>query len=377
MAPREWARAVVGAAAGAATAVAEAVLLAVLLTVTLPLLPFLLWPAARHPLGRTLDMTVRPFVLLERSRLSTLFGIDITLRPATARPLTYLAVRCPVGLFGGLVLAFFSAGLYLVLSPLEVLDGNTFGIVPIGLGLMCLCVQGTVGLVGVERWLARRFLGPSREDLMEERIGVLAATRAGVVAAVDEERRRIERDLHDGVQQRLVLLGMALGRARRDPGSERGGALVEQAYEESRNALRDLKEVAWRVYPAALAGSGLRAALHDLVGRSSLPIDLEYGLDGACPPSVETAAYFVVAESVTNAVKHAGAGRVSVLVTEGGEGGTRSVVVRVHDDGVGGADPGGTGLAGLASRVEALDGRLAVDSPVGGPTTIRAELPCG
>ncbi|MEU1899243.1 histidine kinase [Nocardiopsis dassonvillei] len=374
---RAWGRAVTGAAAGAVTALAEALFLAAALVAAVPALPLLLRPASRASLRRALDGAARPLVSLERGRLSALFGVDITVRPGTARPLAYLAVRCPVGLFGGLVLAFFAAGLYLALSPLEVLDGNDPAIVPIGLALMYLSAQGTVGLVGTERWLARRFLGPSRQDLMEERIGVLVATRAGVVAAVDEERRRIERDLHDGVQQRLVLLGMALGRARRDPGSERGRALVEQAYEESRDALRDLKEVAWRVYPAALAGSGLRAALHDLVGRSSLPIDLEYGLEGACPPTVETAAYFVVAESVTNAVKHARAERVSVLVGAEGEEGARSVVVRVRDDGVGGADPAGTGLAGLASRVEALDGRLSVDSPAGGPTTVRAELPCG
>ncbi|WP_236568067.1 MULTISPECIES: sensor histidine kinase [unclassified Nocardiopsis] len=240
-----------------------------------------------------------------------------------------------------------------------------------------MSVQGTVGLVGTERWLARRFLGPSREDLMEERIGMLVSTRAGVVAAVDAERRRIERDLHDGVQQRLVLLGMALGRARRDPGSPGGRALVEQAHEEARRALDDLGEVAWRVYPAALAGDGLRAALHGLVGRSPLPVDVEYDLRGELSADVETAAYFVVAEAVTNAVKHAGAGLIGVRVGGGGTEGGEPVVVRVHDDGTGGADPAGSGLAGLASRVQALDGRLTVGSPPGGPTTVTAELPCG
>ncbi|MEU0242570.1 histidine kinase [Nocardiopsis sp. NPDC006198] len=372
-----WARALAGAAAGTATAGAAAVLLALLLAASVAVLPFLARPAARTRSAGALGAAVRPLVALERRRLAALFGVEIVGRPGTARSLAYLAARCPVGLFGGLVLAFLPAGLYLAASPLEVLDGNDPGIVPVGLALVYLSAQGTVGLVGTEGWLARRLLGPSRQDLMEERIGVLVATRAGVVTAVDEERRRIERDLHDGVQQRLVLLGMALGRARRDPGSEKGRALVEQAYEETRNALRDLKEVAWRVYPAALAEEGLRAALHGLVGRSALPIDLEYRLSAAPPPAVETAAYFVVAEAVTNAVKHAGARRVDIRVWERDDGGTRSVVVRVRDDGAGGADPSGTGLTGLAGRVEALDGRLSVDSPAGGPTTVTAEVPCG
>jgi len=375
--PHGWTRALAGTAAGTATAVAGAVLLLAVLAVSVPTLPLLLWPAARKRLARALDSGVRPLVRLERRRLAALFGVEIVGRPGTARSLAYLAARCPVGFFGGLVLAVLPAGLYLVVSPLEVLDGNDPGIVPAGLVLVYLSVQGTVGLVGMESWLARRLLGPSRQDLMEERIGVLVATRAGVVTAVDEERRRIERDLHDGVQQRLVLLGMALGRARRDPASDKGRALVEQAYEETRNALRDLREVAWRVYPAALAEEGLRVALHGLVGRSALPIDLDFGLSAAPAQAVETAAYFVVAEAVTNAVKHSGAGRVEVRVLERDDEGTRSVVVRVRDDGVGGADPSGTGLAGLAGRVEALDGRLSVDSPPGGPTTITAEVPCG
>ncbi|WP_017594929.1 sensor histidine kinase [Nocardiopsis potens] len=391
---RTWCRAAAGAAAGAVTALAACVLLAVLPLLALPALPAALatpWPAARRLPARVLGALVRPAVAVERRRLAALFGIETAGRPGTARSLLYLALRAPVGLFGGMVLALFPMGAYTVVSPLGVLDGNTPAVVPFGLALMYVSMQGTVGLVGTERWLARRLLGPTRQDLLEQRVGELAESRSRILAAVDEERRRIERDLHDGVQQRLVVLGMALGRARRDPGSEKGRELLLQAHEESRRALTDLREVAWRVYPTALSESGLHAALSGLAARSALPVDLDYRLDRAPEPSTATAAYFIVAEAVTNAVKHSGADRVSVLVGEAGPGsgggsgggpgsgpGDRpALLVRVSDDGAGGADPAGTGLAGLADRAAAVDGRLTVHSPAGGPTVILAELPCG
>ncbi|MEU0490405.1 histidine kinase [Nocardiopsis sp. NPDC006139] len=363
---RVWARAVAGTALGAASAVVEAAALVPLL-VLLPL-------AAARPGRRWLHRLLRPLERVERWRLASLFGIEIVGEPGPLRVSAYLAVRCPVGLFGGLVLGFFlPSGVYLAFSPLAVLDGNPVAVVPFGLALVYLSVQGIVGLVGTERWLARRLLGPSRQDLLRERVAELTASRAGVVTAVDRERRRIERDLHDGLQQRLVLVGMALGRARRDPGSARGRELVEQAHREMGNAIRDLKEVAWRVYPAVLAESGLAAALDGLAARSELPIRVSCRVPAEIPPAVETAAYFVVAEAVTNTVKHAGATRVDVHVESEGN----ALVVRVSDDGAGGADPSGTGLSGLAGRVGALDGSLAVDSPVGGPTTVTAVLPCG
>ncbi|WP_420162124.1 sensor histidine kinase [Nocardiopsis sp. CNT-189] len=136
------------------------------------------------------------------------------------------------------------------------------------------------------------------------------------------------------------------------------------------------------MYPTALSESGLHAALSGLAARSALPVDLDYRPDRAPEPSTATAAYFIVAEAVTNAVKHSGAARVSVLVDEagpgaGGPGGRPGLLVRVSDDGAGGADPAGTGLAGLADRAAAVDGRLTVHSPAGGPTVVFAELPCG
>jgi len=131
--------------------------------------------------------------------------------------------------------------------------------------------------------------------------------------------------------------------------------------------------VAWRVYPAALDSLGLREALEAVAERAGMPVRLTYRVPGPLPKPVQTAAYFVVCEAVTNAVKHAGAEHITVDVAQEG----KVVRVRVRDDGKGGADPLGGGLSGLALRVAALDGRLTVDSPPGGPTVIGAELPCG
>ncbi|MEV5684855.1 sensor histidine kinase [Streptomyces sp. NPDC052164] len=201
---------------------------------------------------------------------------------------------------------------------------------------------------------------------------VLAVVLAAVLRAVDAERRRIERDLHDGVQQRLVAPAMLLGRARRNRTPEQAGALLEQAHQESRDVLTELRDVAWRVCPTALDSLGLQEALGGVAQRCSIPLRMEFALPPTLPRPVETAAYFVVSEAVTNAAKHSGAGCVQVRLT-----GERSLLtVRIEDDGRGGADPAGSGLSGLRDRVAALDGRLRVDSPPGGPTTIIAELPC-
>ncbi|NUT52061.1 MAG: sensor histidine kinase [Saccharothrix sp.] len=319
----------------------------------------------------------------ERRRLRWAFGFD-SAEPTRAQAVRYLAVRAPVGLFGGFVLAWLFYGLAMggvILFRLlggDVQDGLDWandwvefawtGL--IGVCLLYIEVQGIIGVVALEGKVARRWLGPSEAELLRLRIDELSASRAGIVAAVDAERRRIERDLHDGVQQRLVALGMLLGRARRNP--DHAADLLAQAHEESRHVLEDLREVAWRVYPAALDSLGLADALEAVADRSAIPVRIRCA-PPASAPQVETAVYFVVCEAVTNAAKHSGATMIDVEISE--EAG--AVRVRVVDDGVGGADPAGGGLAGLSRRVLALDGTFEVASPVGGPTVITAEVPCG
>jgi len=201
----------------------------------------------------------------------------------------------------------------------------------------------------------------------------LRASRARIVQAGDAARRRLERDLHDGAQQRLVALSVAIrlakARLRDDPAAAE--AILTGAAGELSHALEELRELARGIHPAILSERGLAPALEALAARSPVPVDVEIPGD-RLPVPVEAAAYFVVSEAVTNATKHAGAGAVSVRVAS--ENG--SAVVEVADDGSGGADPaGGTGLRGLEDRVAALDGVLTVDSPPGGGTRIRAVIP--
>jgi signal transduction histidine kinase len=194
------------------------------------------------------------------------------------------------------------------------------------------------------------------------------------VEAGDAERRRLGRDLHDGAQQRLIslLLDLQLARERwyAEPGAARD--LVEQALESAREAVGELRELAAGIHPAVLSQRGLDAALETLATRSPVPVELDIVLTGRLPSAVETAAYFVVAEALTNVAKHAGAthARVAVRREDG------AAVVEIADDGAGGAAlGGGSGLLGLSDRVGALDGTLALDSPPGGGTVLPARFP--
>jgi signal transduction histidine kinase len=201
-------------------------------------------------------------------------------------------------------------------------------------------------------------------------------SRVRIVAAADEERRRIERDLHDGAQQRLVALALELRGAQRRLGDRADPELdsvLAEAVDELKVAVDELRELARGVHPAILTEDGLAAALESLVSRTPFPVSLEVS-EGRFPAQVEATAYFVACEALANIVKHARASRALVTaVTRNG-----LLVVRVEDDGVGGAHAdGGTGLRGLADRVEALGGRLAVVSPTGGGTRIIGEIPCG
>jgi signal transduction histidine kinase len=210
---------------------------------------------------------------------------------------------------------------------------------------------------------------------LRARVEELRASRERLVRAGLDERRRLERDLHDGAQQRLVSLRLALGLLRRAAGSDPAGAerLVDGALGELDAALAELRELARGIHPGVLSDHGLEPALAALADRAPLPVEVEAAV-GRLPQAVESAAYFTVAEALTNVAKyaHAQAASVSVASVNG------HLLVEVRDDGVGGADPArGTGLRGLADRVAALGGRLDVDSPAGAGTVLRAEIPCG
>ena len=201
----------------------------------------------------------------------------------------------------------------------------------------------------------------------------LQAASARLVAAGDAARRRIERDLHDGAQQRLVSLSVTLNLARKtaEPGS-RTAELLDSAVAELTAGLAELRELARGIHPAVLTERGLDPALQSLAARAPLPVTVTAALEGRLPPAVEAAAYFVVMEALTNVAKYSSASAAEVRIEQV----NGAVVVDVQDDGIGGADPAaGTGLSGLADRVAALGGRLVVESPPGGGTVVRAELP--
>ncbi|WP_229803857.1 sensor histidine kinase [Planobispora rosea] len=293
--------------------------------------------------------------------------------------LRYLAARVPVGLLGGLIVLLLMVGIGTAARLAwswgrgEAVDGMlptpallAYAFLA-GCVLLFLDVSGLVGVDELDRRLAVRLLAPDPTEALRRRIAELTESRAGVVAAVDTERRRIERDLHDGVQQRLVALSMLAGRARRGRPE-----LLEQLHEQARQALVELREVAWRVYPSGLDAHGLTEALSGVAERAAVAVEVTCELPERPPAAVETAAYFVASEAVTNAAKHSRATLVTIEVRQEGT----MIIVRVRDDGVGGADATGGGLTGLARRVAALDGRFTMTSPPGGPTVIEAELPC-
>ncbi|WP_030668440.1 sensor histidine kinase [Streptomyces cellulosae] len=238
------------------------------------------------------------------------------------------------------------------------------GVLLLGMGAYAL------GVVAAGRAALARAMLTSKDS---ERVTELVRSRVRLVDAFEAERRRIERDLHDGAQQRLVALTMTLGLARLDAPP---GPLADQlarAHEEAGQALAELRELVHGIHPKVLADYGLEAAVADAADRSPVLVDVELELPDRLPQSVESAAYFVVCEALTNVARHSGADRAHI---SGGYDDGR-LVLCVRDDGHGGADEAvGTGLTGLADRVSVLDGRLSLSSPPGGPTLLRVELPC-
>ena len=349
---------------------------------------------------------------IERARYRVLLGTDIgpqPMPPADRNPLRYGGVlwrdpgvrrraahqvlAMPLGLLtSGIVYVLLSGALALLAMPLMAwmlpVDGGAEFWIPFaasgpgrallaGIGLVLLLLAPAVvrGLVALDVAFARALLGPL-PGALARRVDELERSRARVVDAGEAERRRLERDLHDGTQQQLVALGMTLGRAKaryaRDPLAV--GELLDDAHQQAKDAVTDLRGLIRGLHPPVLTDRGLDAALSAIAVRCPVPVDLTVELDERPNATVEAIGYFVVAEALTNVARHSHAAHASVAVRREGGG---PLWITITDDGVGGADPDrGTGLRGLADRVSGVDGQLRVDSPVGGPTVLIVELPC-
>jgi signal transduction histidine kinase len=352
---------------------------------------------------------VRGFGTLQRARFRAVLGVDIPapparvpgawpLRPvrawaapATWRQLGYHLLAAVGGTAGGALVAACWMAPVLAVASLAVLWEDGWRGIGLGVGLVVLAAAMLLAAPWVAGWVAgadeaaaRALLGPSRGEELAVRVESLARSRAEIVAATDAERRRIERDLHDGTQRRLVSLAMHLGMARASltdvPEAVR--QVIEQAHDEATEALAELRQLVRGLHPAVLNDRGLDAALSGIAANAPLPVRLRVDVADRCSPSIEAVAYFVVSEALTNVAKHADAGSAEVAVVRAGD----RLRIVVSDDGRGGAtldgggaaaDGAGTGLRGLAQRAAAVDGTLTVDSPPGGPTAITVELPCG
>ena len=353
------------------------------------------------------------FANAERARFGFLLGVRIPAWPAGASAgyrwaviprwrmfteratwsdIGYALVRLPVSAVTvTLSIAAWAVGLVMLTLPLynrylpsggakfgdTVLRGAPAMTVSAVLGLLLLlaAAQLTRGLAVADTAISRRLLGPPSD--LAARVTELERSRERVVDAAEAERRRIERDLHDGAQQRLVALAMELGRAKAKFGDDPDAAreLVDQAHAQAKAALTELRNLVRGVHPPVLTERGLDAALSGLAALCPVPVDVHVDVPVRPKASVEAVAYFVVAEALTNVAKHSRASRAKVVVEGHGYPGTLTVMI--SDDGIGGADIHSPGLSGLADRVSGVDGRLSVESPVGGPTIIAAELPCG
>jgi signal transduction histidine kinase len=347
---------------------------------------------------------------LERWRVAQLLGIDIA-RPAR-RPLQGSWWSKLVGVIGdgagwkafawcvvqpivgsvayALVLAAWCGGIVFALAPLYVnqLPADTVrllvtdvhggsevaALTAVGIGLLTAAPWVTLGAAKLEGRIAQGLLGRDRAAELEVQVSDLSERRTQAVDAAEAERRRIERDLHDGAQQRLVSLGMSLGLAREKLASDPDAAkaLLEEAHQEAKAAMTELRNLARGIHPAVLADRGLDAALSGLAARCTVPVQVLVDVPQRPSAAIEGVAYYVVAEALTNVAKHAHANGATVSVSQL----AGRLVVEVVDDGRGGARvaPGG-GLAGLADRVASVDGTLQLDSPSGGPTRLRVDLP--
>jgi signal transduction histidine kinase len=229
-------------------------------------------------------------------------------------------------------------------------------------------------VAGADATMARALLFTEPDSNLRAELTEVSASRARLADAFEAERRRIERDLHDGAQQKLVSLTVQLGLARLDlPPDSPAAAAVAAAHDQARQLMTELRELIHDIQPQILTDLGLPAALDELAGKSAVPVTVDAPIDRRLPGQVESTAYFAVAEALTNIAKHSGAMKASVSARVR----DRTLIVEVTDNGRGGADPGrGSGLTGLADRVAVADGRMLLSSPPGGPTVLRVEVPC-
>jgi signal transduction histidine kinase len=363
----------------------------------------------------------RGFGHLERSRAAALLGVQLLdpIPPLQAttwwrrvlerarsgarwKEVGYCLLLLPLGVLNVvLATAAWCGSLALLLLPLYVtaLPGDTakFFFFDVGQGgdAWLVALAGLVGVVLFAPWVTvvlgrlnvvtcSWFLGPDERALQEARVRAAESGRVAAVDSAEAERRRIERDLHDGAQQRLVSLAMELGTTREhfdDEDKEAIRARVVHAHEEAKAALQELRDLVRGIHPVILEDRGLDAALSGVVARAPIPVSLEVSVDPRPSPEVESAAYFVVSEALTNVARHSHATNAAVSLVRVDE----TLVVEVRDNGDGGATDGarggardtdGTGLAGLRERAVSLGGSIHLDSPPGGPTILRAVLPC-
>jgi signal transduction histidine kinase len=388
---------------------AAAVLAAAACTVVL--IPVVLWIVL---------LSMRVVGVVERARYAVTLGVGIPdpyptftgefwdrvrqrfFSAAPWRELGYAVVLFPLALVGFVATTTsWATSLALAALPayLHLLPGETarFGLFDVGTGtgLTLATAAGVAGLfltpwvcrgwAALDVFVARNLLGRGVTAELEDRVDVLETTRNWALEVAEAERRRIERDLHDGAQQRLVALAMELGMARqrldRDD-AEGARELIDKAHEDAKAAIAELRDLARGIHPPDLGETGLPGAIPVLAGRSTVPVEVEVSVPERPAPSIEGIAYFVVSECLANVAKHARASRAAVRVVQQGQlsppGRGAWLVIEVGDDGAGGAatDGPGSGLRGLADRVASVDGRFTVSSPAGGPTVIRAELPC-
>ncbi|HWO62525.1 MAG TPA: sensor domain-containing protein [Umezawaea sp.] len=368
-----------------------AMIVCVAMVVTLPLLPRVvrfarrLAAGERDRVGRYLATAIPPPPAGTSGSVA-----EVATNPHDRRDAQWLAFQGTLGLLAGSVAIGSPAGVVqnlfvaafwpFIPGAATTLDTSvqSWGGAAVAVVIGALYGLPSLALVPLARWWARASaarLAPSKQSLTE-RLAEVTATRAAALEAHGTELRRIERNLHDGTQNRLVAVVMHLGMVERALTRDPAAALpmVVTAQKAATDALAELREVVRAIYPPVLVDRGLTGAVASLVGHCAIPCTLDEHPIPRLPAAVEAAAYFVVAEGLTNAVKHSGADRIAVSLRTEGD----ALVVEITDNGRGGADQAhGSGLAGIRGRVAAFDGTTMIDSPPGGPTVLRVDIPAG